>query len=174
MFALCEAPSAVAVIVTFPFALAIVVYANVALADPLATLTVASAVSPALFDCSAIAFTTVPAPAIVTVQLPDCPPVIAVGLHTNDTGPAVAVTAVAADELPNVAVKVTIDEPVNAPVLAVKLPLVEFAATVTLAGSVSAAELSVRVTTVPPAGAAADNVTVHDVLALVANVPAAH
>ena len=173
--ALCDALSAVAVTVTVPLQFVVLVNANVALADPLATVTEAGTVSAVLLDFSVTVFATDPAPAIATVQFPDCPAVIVLGLQTRDTGPAVAVNPVETDELPRVAVSVTLDDPVNVPVLAVKLALVAFTATFTLAGIVIAVELpSASVTTVPPFGAAADNVTVQDVLALVASVLAPH
>ena len=173
--ALCVALSAVAITVTVPLALVVLVKANVALADPLATVTVAGTVSAALLDVTATVFATDPGPAIETVQFPDCPAVIALGLQTRETGPAVAVSPVETVELPRVAVRVALEDPVNAPVLAVKLAEVAFAATVTLAGIVIALELpSESVTTVPPFGAAADSVTVHEVLALVASVFAPH
>ena len=105
---------------------------NVALADPLATVTDAGTVSPALLDCSVTVFATDPGPAIDTVQFPDWPAEIVVGLQTNDTGPAVAVKPVETVELPRVAVTVTLEDPVNAPVLAEKLAVVAFAVTVTV------------------------------------------
>jgi hypothetical protein len=173
--ALCVALSANAVNVTAPLTLAVLVKTSVALADPLATVTDAGTVSPALLDCSVTVFATDPAPAIDTVQFPDCPAEIVAGLQTSDSGPAVAVKPVETVELPRVAVRVALEDPVNAPVLAVKLPMFAFAATVTLAGTVITWELpSESVTTVPPAGATADNVTVQEVLALVASVPAPH
>jgi hypothetical protein len=119
-------------------------------------------------------FATDPGPAIDTVQFPDCPAEIVLGLQTSDTGPAVAVKPVETVELPRVAVRVTLEDPVNAPVLAVKLPVFAFAATVTLAGTLMTELPSDSVTTVPPVGAAADNVTVQEVLALVASVLAPH
>ena len=157
-----------------PLTLAVLVKLNVALPDPLATVTDAGTVNPPLLDCSVTVFATDPGPAIATVQFPDCPADIAFGLHTSDTGPAVAVNPVDTVELPSVAVTVALEDPVNAPVLAVKLALVAFAATVTLAGTAIAFEPPESVTTAPPVGAAADSVTVQDVLALVASVLAPH
>jgi hypothetical protein len=173
--ALCVPLSAEAVTVTPPLKLVWLVNANVALADPLATVTVAGTENPALFDCKVTVFATDPGPAIATVQFPDCPGGIEFGVHTKDTGPAVAVNPVETDEFPTLAVRVTFDEPVNAPVLAVKLAVLAFAATVTLAGTLIALEpAAASVTTVPPVAAAADNVTVQEVLALVASVLAPH
>jgi hypothetical protein len=63
---------------------------------------------------------------------------------------------------------------VTVPVDAVKVAVVAEAATVTEAGTVSAVALSERLTTVPPAGAAADSVTIQVVLALAARLPAEH
>jgi hypothetical protein len=164
--ALCVALSANALNVTAPLTLAVLVKTNVALAAPLATVTDAGTGNPALLDCSATVFATDPGPAIDTVQFPDWPAEIVVGLQTNDTGPAVAVKPVETVELPRVAVTVTLEDPVNAPVLAEKLAVVAFAATVTLAGTVITWELpSDSETTVPPVGAAPDSVTVQDVLA---------
>jgi hypothetical protein len=173
--ALCVPLSADAVTVTPPLKLVWLVNANAAVADPLATVTVAGIENPALFDCKVTVFATDPAPAIVTVQFPDCPGEIEFGVHTRDTGPAVAVRLVDTDEIPTLAVKVTLDVPVNAPVLAVKLAVPAFAATVTLAGTLIMVEpVAASVTIAPPVGAAACSVTVHDVLALVASVLAPH
>ncbi|HUB82466.1 MAG TPA: hypothetical protein VMB03_26900 [Bryobacteraceae bacterium] len=151
------------------------VKANVALAEPLATVTEAGTDNPAFPDCSVTVFAATPGPAIDTVQFPDCPAVMVLGLQANDTGPAVAVKPVETIELPNVAVSDTLEDPVNAPVLTAKLVLVEFAATVTLAGTLSTIDPPLESnTTAPPAGAAADSVTVQEVFALVASVLAPH
>ena len=162
-------------IVADPLILVVLLNANVALADPLATTTDDGTVNPALFDCRATVFDTDPGPAIDTVQLPDCPAEMVCGLQLSDTGPAVAVNPVDTLGVPSVAVSVTLVVPVNAPVVAAKLAVFVFAATVTLAGTVITLEAaSESVTTSPPTGAAVDSVTVQVVLALVASVLAPH
>ncbi len=91
-----------------------------------------------------------------------------VGLHTSElikTG--VTKLMVAGLELPlYVAVTVAIRLLLNAPVVALKLAVVDPAATVTDAGTVSAAWLLLSDTDAPPVGAAFDNVTAQELVAL--------
>ena len=97
----------------------------------------------------------------VTVPVLDVPPVTDVGFKATvlSTG---AVIPSDADWLiaPFVAVIVLAVFAATAVVVTEKVAVVAPAATVTLAGTVAAALLDASVTTKPPAGAAADNVTV--------------
>ena len=157
-------PFTVAVIVAVTAALtAAVVTVNVADVCPAATVTVPGTIADELLDASATNKPPVGAgPLSVTVPVDDVPPATVVGFNTTDvvTGAvtvsdAFALVVNAPAEIVDVAFDATGDvETVN---VAVVWP----SATVTVAGTV-AALLSddVRLTTVPPAGAAASKVTV--------------
>lgn len=157
-------PFTVAVIVAVTAALtAAVVTVNVADVCPAATVTVPGTIADELLDASATNKPPVGAgPLSVTVPVDDVPPATVVGFNTTDvvTGAvtvsdAFALVVNAPAEIVDVAFVATGDvETVN---VAVVWP----SATVTVAGTV-AALLSddVRLTTVPPAGAAASKVTV--------------
>ena len=158
-----ETPPLFAVIVTAVTAVTVVVVTlNVAVVDPAATVTLAGTVAAALLDASV---TTIPptgaADVNVTVPVLAVPPVTDVGFNATvlSTG---AVIPRDADWLtpPSVAVIVLDVFAATAVVFTVKVAVVAPAATVTLAGTVADALLDASVTTKPPAGAAADKVTV--------------
>lgn len=158
-----ETPPLVAVIVTAVTAVTVdVVTVNVAVVAPAATVTEAGTVAATLLDASV---TTMPpagaADNKVTVPVLDVPPVTDVGFKATvlSTG---AVIPRDADWLiaPFVAVIVLAVFAATAVVVTVKVAVVEPAATVTLDGTVAVALLDASVTTKPPAGAAADSVTV--------------
>ena len=99
----------------------------------------------------------------VAVQLDVPPEVTVVGAHCRLVTVIDGVTVTdAVPELPfNEAVIVTAWFADTVPAVALKLAEVDPAATVTEAGSVSAALLSERLTAVPPLGAGSDTATVH-------------
>src|SRR5580698_6861303 len=130
------AASSVEETVTVPVRLALLLKLKVALEEPLGMTTGPLTESAGLLELTATVFATAPGPAIVTVHVPDWPAVTVVGLQARETGPPTAVSVVVAEELPTLAVTVTGTEPVNVPVLAVNVALVEFAATVRLEGTV--------------------------------------
>ena len=157
-------PFTVAVIVAVTAALtAAVVTVNVADVCPAATVTVPGTIADELLDASATNKPPVGAgPLSVTVPVDDVPPATVVGFNTTDvvTGAvtvsdAFALVVNAPAEIVDVAFVATGDvETVN---VAVVWP----SATVTVAGPVAALLFEdVRLTTVPPAGAAASRVTV--------------
>ena len=157
-------PFTVAVIVAVTAALtAAVVTVNVADVCPAATVTVPGTIADELLDASATNKPPVGAgPLSVTVPVDDVPPATVVGFNTTDvvTGAvtvsdAFALVVNAPAEIVDVAFVATGDvETVN---VAVVWP----SATVTVAGPVAALLFEdVRLTTVPPAGAAASKVTV--------------
>jgi hypothetical protein len=161
--AVLETAPFVAVIVTAVTAVTVdVVTVNVAVVAPAATVTDTGTDATALFDASVT--TKPPAGAAdvrVTVPVLDVPPVTDVGFKATvlSTG---AVIPRDADWLvaPSVAVIVADAFAATAVVVTVNVAIVAPAATVTLAGTVADALLDASVTTKPPAGAAADNVTV--------------
>jgi hypothetical protein len=135
---------------------------KVALVAPAAIVTDAGTVNAALFEES----TTVQPPAdaagdIVTVQ-DDVPPEITeAGAHcTPETTDVVIDTAEVAVLPFSEALRVAVWLDVIQAVVAVKLPVVAPAATVTDAGTVSAALFEESATAAPPTGAAAESVTV--------------
>ena len=135
---------------------------------PAATVTDAGVVSAVLLSDTVTAVPPVGAAAeIVTVQLVLAPDTTEVGVHVSPvTVGAGGVTVTdAVPELPfNDAVIVAVWFDATVPAVPVKLPVVAPAATVTVAGVVSAVLLSDTVTAVPPVGAAAEIVTVQLVL----------
>jgi len=153
----------VAVIVTAVTAVTdVVVTVNVAVVAPAATVTLAGTVAAALLDASV---TTMPpagaAADSVTVPVLETPPATDVGFNVTDVSDAAVIVRLAVWEAPdNVAVIVLAEFAATAVVVTVNVAVVEPAATVTLAGTVAATLLDASVTTKPPAGAAADNVTV--------------
>jgi hypothetical protein len=82
---------------------------------------------------------------------------------------------VVVDEAPlRIAVIVALESDVTVPAVAVKPTDMELAGTVTDAGTVRVGLLEERVTVVPPAGAALDSNTKHEVLASEARLDSAH
>jgi hypothetical protein len=151
------------VIVTAVTAVTVVVVTlNVAVVDPAATVTLAGTVADALLDSSVT--TRPPAGAAdvnVTVPVLAVPPVTDVGFKVTvlSTG---AVIPRDADWLtpPSVVVIVLDVFAATAVVVTLNVAVVAPATIVTLAGTVADALLDASVTTMPPAGAADDNVTV--------------
>jgi hypothetical protein len=143
---------------------------NVAVVDPAATVTADGTVS----DVLLLANVTLDPPAgavcvSVTVQVLTalCPKLV--GLHaTPDTSPgATRLIATVCELLPSVAVTVALWLlTIDAAAVALKVAVVDPAATVTAAGTVSNALLLARVTLEPPAGAVCVSVTVQVLTAL--------
>jgi hypothetical protein len=142
----------------------VVVTINVAVVAPAATVTLAGTVVAAeSSDSVTIAPPAGAALVSVTVPVDELPPVTLVGLKASADSAAggVTVSVVVRFTPLYVAVSVTLVVAVTAVVLTLKVALVAPAATVTLAGTLAtAALLLVSVTTAPPLGAAAVNVTV--------------
>jgi hypothetical protein len=158
---------ALAVIVTgVDAATADVVIANVAVVAPCATVTLAGIVATAWLSLSVTANPPEGADAVsVTVPCDELPPTTDEGLTDtadSDAGAAVGVTVSVAVRVtpPALAVMVTAVDAATEVVPIPKVALVAPCATVTLAGTVAAAWLSLSVTANPPAGAAAVSVTV--------------
>jgi hypothetical protein len=143
-------------------ATAVVVTVNVAVVAPTATVTLTGTVADALLDASVT--TKPPAGAAadnVTVPVLETPPATDVGFNVIDVSVGAVIVRLAVWELPDsVAVIVADAFAATAVVVTVNVAVVCPAATVTLAGTVAAALLDASVTTRPPAGAAADSVTV--------------
>jgi hypothetical protein len=78
------------------------------------------------------------------------------------------------DALFNVAVRVPLPFEETVPAAALKLAVVEFAATVTVAGTVRTPLFDESATVVPPAGAALPSVTVQEIVELDARTDAPH
>ena len=113
----------------------------------------------------------------VTVHVEVAPDATVAGAHASEDtiGRAACTVTEAVLELPfKAAVTVTVWLAVTVPALALKLPAVAPAATVTDVGTVSAVLLSDSVTALPPVGAAAERVTVHVELPPEAIVPGVH
>jgi hypothetical protein len=158
-------PSATAT-VTFPVRLEVVVKPNVVLTVPTGSVALAGTTSPELLDDSA-SVVAVPEFESVTVQVPPEPDTTVAGLQLSDfnVGGANSESVVVTDTELRVAVIVAVTSEPMLPADALKVPVVEFAGTVTDRGTVRAARLSVSATVVL-AEAGLDNVTVHDVLVL--------
>ena len=163
--AVLEAPLLVAVTTTAVLEeTAPAVARNTALVDPAATVTEAGTVSAALLSESATTRPPVGAAALrVTVQEVVPPAVTEVGAQESvlGTGSGVTVTEAVLEVPLPVAVTVTAVLAETAPAVARNEALVDPAATVTEAGTESAALLSESATANPPVGAAPVNVTVH-------------
>jgi hypothetical protein len=142
----------------------VVVTVNVAVVAPAATVTLPGTAVAA--ESSASVTTAPPAGAAlvsVTVPVDELPPVTVVGLNASEESDAggVTVSVVVRFTPLYVAVSVTLVLAATAVVLTLKFALVAPAATVTLAGTLATpALLLVSVTTAPPLGAPAVNVTV--------------
>ena len=157
-------PLTVAVIVAVTATLtAAVVTVNVADVCPAATVTVPGTIADELLDASAINKPPVGAgPLSVTVPVDDVPPATVVGFNTTDaTSGDVTVSDALAVVEKAAAVIVDVASVPTGFVVTVNVAVVCPAAIVTVAGTVAAPLFEdVRLTTVPPAGAAASRVTV--------------
>ena len=154
--------TAACVLVTVP-----PVAVNVPVVAPAATVTLTGTVRRALLLLSATAAPPVRAgPLSVTVQELVPGPVSAAGLQLKLLTVTGAFSIIEALALPPLAVAVTVAVALLAivPAVAEKVALLAPAATATVAGTVSAAELLESATATPPAGAAALTVTVHVLL----------
>jgi hypothetical protein len=133
---------------------------NCAVEAPLATVTEEGTVSLALLEVSETEVADEALAERVTVQEVEPAPVIEVGLQARPemvVGGLTVSWAVAAP--PRVAVRVAGVEEATVPAVAVKLAVVEFWATVTLAGTVTELEEELNATAEPPEGAAVERVT---------------
>jgi hypothetical protein len=165
--AFCETALYVPVMFTLATAVTLtVVIANVADVAPAGTVTEAGTFADTL---ELVSVTTTPpagaAPLSVTVPVTPAPPTTDAGFTVTVLSDTVAtagftVSAAVFETAPFVAVIVTAVTAVTVDVVTVNVAVVAPAATVTLAGTVAAALLDVSVTTMPPAGAADNKVTV--------------
>jgi len=151
-----------AIVATVEVVTAVVWIVNVAVVAPTGTVTLVGVVALALFVVRSTVKPPVGAgPLMVSVPVVGVPPVTVDGEIDNPDGcggltVSVPVTCVE----PSVPVIVTAVDFATAEVVIVKLAAVAPAATVTLDGTDPAEVLDARLTTVPPAGAAAPKVTV--------------
>jgi hypothetical protein len=158
-------PLSAAEIVTFVLAdTGVVVIVNVAVVAPAATVTLEGTVAADVLLL--VSVTTVPpdraAPFKVTVPVEEVPPITLEGLSETEDGVASLTVKFADFVVPlSVADMLTVVLDATGVVVIVNVAVVAPAATVTLAGTVAVdVLLLVRVTTTPPAGAAALKVTV--------------